>query len=424
MKPLTASADTDADDAIRRRADVRTISVVGVAHGSSHFFHLLLPPLFPFFQADFGLTYAEMGLLVSAFFAVSGTGQAVSGFLVDRWGARPALFGAMLAFMLAALATAAAQNGWWLLLAAVLAGAGNAVFHPADFAILNHRVHPRRLGHAYSTHGLSGNLGWALAPAWMTGLGAATGSWRGACLAAALLAIAVLLLLVSNRDVLESGRVAPAHAHSASRPEEHPLAFLRLPEIWGCFAFFFWSAAALGAIQSLASPALGRQYGLPLSDTALVVSGSMMFGAVGMLLGGFTVSRVARTERTIALALGASALLLAWVGSGQVPAAMAPWLVMLSGFGTGLAGPSRDMLIRRAAPAGATGRVYGTVYSGLDLGFALAAPLFGMLLDRQWPGGIFLGAAACLVIGLGAAHWVGARAQRARSPGFGTPSRA
>jgi MFS family permease len=130
------------------------------------------------------------------------------------------------------------------------------------------------------------------------------------------------------------------------------------------------------------------------------------------VVGGFVVTRMQRLERLIALAMSAAALLLLAAGIGLLPGLLAAAVVALAGFGTGLAGPSRDMLIRRAAPPGATGRVYGTVYSGLDIGFALAAPLFGALLDGGWPNGVFFGAALLLAMGVGSASLVGLRVQR------------
>ena len=81
----------------------------------------------------------------------------------------------------------------------------------------------------------------------------------------------------------------------------------------------------------------------------------------------------------------------------------------LAGVGTGLASPSRDMLIRQAAPPGATGRVYGLVYSGLDVGFATAAPVFGVLLDHGHAAGVLQGAALALFVAVGSAALVGVR---------------
>ncbi len=162
------------------RQEAAIMALIGLAHGTSHFFHLLLPPLFPFFLAEFKVSYFELGKLVTVFFVVSGTGQALSGFVVDKLGPKRVLWVAMLLFMAAAATAACAQSLSGLMCAAVLAGLGNAPFHPADFSVLNHRISPQRLGHAFAVHGISGNLGWAAAPAFLLGVTQLTGDWRWA----------------------------------------------------------------------------------------------------------------------------------------------------------------------------------------------------------------------------------------------------
>ncbi|MFG6466044.1 MFS transporter [Roseateles sp. BYS87W] len=415
---MNATLAASLDAGLQRRRDVTTISTIGVAHGTSHFFHMLLPPLFPAFIQAFGLSYSELGLLVTTFFVISGAGQALSGFVVDRIGARPVLFAAMASFFLASVAAGLAQGFGGLMLAAALAGVGNAPFHPADFTILNKRVSQARLGHAFSVHGISGNLGWALAPVFSIGIAEATGNWRLAYLGTGLVALAVMALLFWQRAAIDDRQGSWGHAKAASgAPSEHAMAFLKLPSVWLCFSFFFWTTAALSAIQSFASPALHQVYGLPLALTAYVVTGYMLAGAAGMVVGGFLVTRVERLERTIAVAMLFAAALLLLTATGWLPGLMAAAVAALAGFGTGLAGPSRDMLIKRAAPPGATGRVYGTVYSGLDIGFALAAPVFGALLDHGQPRGVFAGAALALLLGIGSAAWVGVGlARRAPRP--------
>ena len=399
------------------RGDFTTIGLIGLAHGTSHFFHMLLPPLFPIFIREFGLSYSQLGLLVSLFFVISGVGQALAGFVVDRIGARPVLFGALACFAAAALAAASAQGQGGLMAAAALAGLGNAPFHPADFTILNKRVSAPRLGHAFSIHGITGNLGWAAAPVFLVGIGSLAGSWRAAYLAAALWALAVLILLVLQREAIDDrqGRWAHERAGAAGVAVEHPLAFLRLPSVWLCFSFFFFTTAALAAIQSFAGPALVRSYGLATGSAAFVVTGYMLCGAAGMVVGGFVAARTARLERTIGWAMTFSALLLMGVATGAMPGWLAAAATSLAGVGTGLAGPSRDMLIKRAAPPGATGRVYGTVYSGLDAGFALAAPAFGWLLDHAAPLSVFAAAGVVLLVGMATASLV-ARATARRGP--------
>ena len=411
MPPSPAFSSPPARPAVPLRQDARTIGLVGLAHGSSHFFHLLLPPLFPWLIAEFGFNYSQLGLLVSVFFVVSGVGQALSGFVVDRIGARPVMFASLACFAVAGLLAGMAQGYNGLVLAAALAGLGNAPFHPVDFTILNKRVSPQRLGHGFAVHGISGNLGWAVAPVFMAGITAATGSWRTACVCGGLLALVVLAIMVWNRDALDDRQGAWAHQGAAgsagAAAPEHPLAFLRLRSVWLCFSFFFWTTCALSAIQSFASPALQTMYGLPLSVTSMVVTGYMLFGAAGMVLGGFLVGRVVRLEKTISVCLLASAAALVLVGTGWLPGMAAVAVAALAGIGTGIAGPSRDMLIKRASPPGATGRVYGTVYSGLDLGFSVAAPIFGALLDRGLNGAIFYGSALTLALGVASAGLVG-----------------
>ena len=399
------------------RSDARTIGLIGLAHGSSHFFHLLLPPLFPWLIKDFNYSYAELSVLVSLFFIVSGTGQALAGFLVDKVGARPILFAALSSFIVAGLIAASAQGYPMLLLAAFFAGLGNAPFHPVDFTILNKRVSQKRIGHAFSVHGLSGNIGWGLAPVFMAGITSYTGSWRMACLCGAILAAIILAIMVWNRDALDDRVLVPGSTNdqaakaAAARPvsavPEHPMAFLKLPSVWLCFSFFFWSTCALSAIQTFASPSIQATYSLPLEITAFIVTGFMFCGAAGMLIGGFLVGRVQRLEKVISVCMLGSAAMLALVGTGWLPGMAAVVVASLAGFGTGIAGPSRDMLIKRAAPPGATGRVYGTVYAGLGTGFCVAAPVFGFMLDHQMYHSVFFGAALALVLSVVSAVIVG-----------------
>jgi MFS family permease len=395
--------------------DARTISLVGLAHGTSHFFALMLPTLFPLLKDDFGLRYSELGLLVTTFFVISGIGQATSGFLVDRIGARPVLFAALSCFFGAALIASMSTGYGGLMMAAAVAGLGNSSFHPIDYTILNKRVSQARLGHAFAVHGITGNLGWAAAPVFLTAINLLFGSWRYAAAGAGVWALFVLALLWLQRDAIDDRAGAWAHdevkgaAAVQGVPAEHPLAFMKLGSVWLCFSFFFWSTCALSAIQSFASPALQRMYGLPLSITAFVVTAYMLCGAAGMVAGGFLAGRSERLEKVVAACLIGSAAVLCLVATGLLPGLAAAALTAVAGIGIGLASPSRDMLIKKATPPGATGRVYGTVYSGLDLGFSIASPVFGALLDHGSPSSIFIGAAAALAMGVVSASMVGLR---------------
>lgn len=390
------------------RKDAQVIGLVGLAHGVSHFFHLILAPLFPWLKEAFSLSYAELGFLMTVFFIVSGMGQALAGFVVDRIGARAVLFFGMACLSFSALVLSMAQNYSILLIGSMLAGLGNSVFHPSDFTLLNKKISAPRLGHAFSVHGISGNLGWAAAPLFLTSI-ALLSDWRTALFAAAFLPAAVLLLLVLHRGLLHTEEVKASVVSSAQQTFAggSVLAFMRLPSVWMCFAFFVITALALGGIQSFASPSLREIYGMSLTSASAGFTAYMLASAAGMVWGGFLAAKTTRHDRTIAIAFSLAGCMALLIASGMVTAWMAVVLMGAIGFGAGVAGPSRDLLIRAAAPKNATGRVYGVVYSGLDIGLAASPLLFGALMDANHPASIFIGIGVFQVMAIMTAVGVG-----------------
>jgi MFS family permease len=392
------------------RADARVIALVGLAHGTSHFYHLILAALFPWLKPAFGLSYAELGLLLTAFFVVSGVGQALAGFVVDRVGARRVLFFGMAMLGVSALVLAAAGSYAALLAGALLAGVGNSIFHPADYTLLNQRVSRARLAHGFSVHGISGNIGWAAAPLFMTTV-AAFSSWRTALACAAVLPCAVLAILFLNRAHL---RPEPRPAAAPATGGEGTLSFLRLSAVWMCFAFFFLTAVALGGIQAFASIGLMQLYGISRELATGSYTAYMLASAGGMALGGFVGAGRQDHDRTVAIAFAIAAALALLLGAAVVPGWLALPLMALVGFFSGVAGPSRDLMIRAAAPKNATGRVYGVVYSGLDSGLSVGPALFGLVMDAGHPGWLFAGIALFQALAIVTAAGVGGGTRSAR----------
>ncbi|MGN6388879.1 MAG: MFS transporter [Burkholderiaceae bacterium] len=397
------------------RNDAKVIGLVSVAHGVSHFFHLILAPLFPWLKTAFGLSYAELGLLMTGFFVVSGFAQAAAGFVVDRIGARTVLFGGLGCLALAALVLSTAQHYAMLMAGSMLAGLGNSVFHPADFTLLNRGVSTRRLGHAFSVHGIAGNLGWAAAPVFLAPI-AATAGWRIALLGAACIPLAVIALLAANRHALAAPAETTAARDAATQEQGSAFDFLRLPAIWACFAFFVITAMALGGIQSFAAAGLRAMYGLSLGWSTAAYTGYMLASAVGMLWGGFLAAKTTRHDRTIALGFSAAGVMALVVATGAVPPLLAVFLMGAIGFGAGVANPSRDLLIRGAAPKNATGRVYGVVYSGFDIGLSTGPLLFGALMDAHRPAMVFLLIGIFQLVAILTAVGIGSRTARKAMP--------
>lgn len=371
--------------------DLPVISLVGTAHLGSHFFQLVLPPLFPLLKETLGVGYTELGLLITLFYATSGLAQTPAGVLVDRIGAARVLIGGVTLLGIGALLAAFAPSYWALLPVAVIMGVGNCVFHPADYAILSHRVRPERLARAYSVHTIGGTLGWAVAPPVVLGL-AALVSWRMALLTVGLFGLALAALLLLSRHEIET---EPSHRPASGIGAPALGSLLTVPVLL-CFAYFVLQAVSFTATQSFLPVTLNQLHGTPLEIATAGITAFMLGSSIGTLGGGVLADRTGRLQAIIAGGLVAGAAVMLLIAFVPMPALPLLAAVALAGALTGFTTPSRDMLVRKAAPAGATGRVFGFVYSGLDLGGTVTPAIIGLLLDSHQPLAVLLLVAAVM----------------------------
>lgn len=374
------------------RHDTEVIGLIGLAHLVSHFFQLILAPLFPLLKEEFGVGYAALGLMVSVMYTVSGISQTMAGFIVDRYGARRVLLFGMTTFSLALLLTGLATSYWMLLAVALLAGVGNSVFHPADFAILNAKVNPKRLGYAFSTHGIGGNFGWLAAPVFSIGISTLYG-WRAATIAAGVLGLLITAIIASRPALSGAQSDAGAQRHRAEGARanglKHDMRALISKPVLKCFAFFTFYSMALIGLQTFSVSVITSLYGAPLVAASAALTGFLFGGIIGIVAGGFAAAHSDRHNLVAAFGMLIGAALTLVLASGALPLSLLTGAMTLVGFFTFSTQPSRDILVRGATPAGATGKVYGFVYSGLDLGGSLSPLLFGWMLDQHLPQWVF-----------------------------------
>jgi len=370
--------------AVPVRRDLRVISLIGVAHGSSHYYQLAFVTMLLIVRERVGLSFEEVGLLGALFYAVSGFGQTAAGFAVDRFGARPILAGGLLALGCSLAFMAAAHSFGQFAAIAVLGGLGNSVFHPADFAILNASVDQKRLGRAFSIHGLGGSLGWAAGPA-MYFLDGAVGH-VGAALIGAIPGIVLSVLVFAHRTDLVDHRIK---ARQAAAHQPSPWSLFLQPSILLCLVFFALVAANTVGIQQFAVPAFKSMFGMSQGYAAVCLIVFVLGSASGMLLGGWLADRMHHHERVAAIGLLGAAAFTLPVAMQSVSPFVLPFLLYVAGFAGGTTNPSRDMIVRQATPPGASGKVYGFVYSGLDIGSFLAPLVFGQVMNAGMPAMMF-----------------------------------
>ncbi len=385
---------TEADSPARRQRDYAVIGAVGLVHSTSHVFQFCLPPMFPLLQEEFGMGFAALGSVVAAFYLASGLGQAFVGIFVDRWGGRRVLAAGMALLAGAILAMAFAPAFWMFLPLAVAAGLGNSVFHPADFAILASRVHPSRTGRAFSIHAFGGTLGYVVSPLLLAALGFWLG-WRTALAVGGLYGLVQAAFVYLARDLL--GEAAPAAGAAAKEGiREAAAAFgklLVMPSMLAAFVYLTMTAMSGAGVQTFAAASLAAIHGIEFRAATLAVTLYLVGNAAGILAGGFVADATDRHDQVAAAGLIAAALLLASSVALAPPFAVVLALFAATGMAVGVTSAARDILVKKLAPPGATGRTFGLVYSGFDIGSMLAPLLLGWFLDHGWPEGTLYGIA-------------------------------
>jgi MFS family permease len=369
----------------RRADDIRLVTGVSTAHFVSHFYMLVLPPLFAFVRADYAVSYTEIGLALTMFNAVSAIAQTPAGFLIDRINARMALVAGLL-FGAIGFAVAAAIDSYWVLIVAFgLIGLGNTVYHPADYALLSRHVAPERMSHAYSMHTFAGMLGSAAAPSAVLLMHALYG-WRGAFVgAAALGAMAALLLLFTPGGDTHppAGKTPPATSgHTDWR-------LLMTAPILMNFLFFTIYAFGSFGLQNFSVVALGQLYGTSPVAANSALTGYLLLSALGVLIGGLIAGRMTNHRITAAFGLSATVLAAILIGSIDLGAMLLILVMSLAGLCSGIVMPSRDMIVREVTPPGAFGKVFAFVTTGYHIAGILAPLLFAALLDHGEPRTIF-----------------------------------
>ena len=378
-----------------RAPHLRIVGVIGAAHFVSHYYILLLAPLLPFVRADYDVSYTEIGLALAAFNMVSTALQTPVGFLVDWLGARLLLVAGLLmgagAFVIAGLV-----DSFWVLVAMfALAGVGNAVYHPADYAMLSHHVPHDRIGQAFSVHTFAGMLGSALAPPSLLMMQSAWG-WRGAFIGAGVLGFAAAAILSVVREQTTTSAAAPPRAAN-QKPAGGLRLLLSAPILLNLF-FFALLATISGGLYNYSVAALGALYGTPVTVANAALTGNLLLSAFGVLAGGLVVGRTTRHGMVAAAGLVVMALMTGLIASVDLGSLALIAAMTVAGFFSGVIMPSRDMIVSEITPPGSFGKVFGFVTNGFNIGGIVSPLIFGAIMDHGSPRLVFVSVTAfCLM---------------------------
>ena len=361
---------------------LRTLVLISAAHWVSHFHLMVLPMLFPFLKTQLGVGYIELGFALTVFAVVSGMTQAPMGYLADHVGARKVLLIGLTVGGLALIMLGLNLSYPWLIASAVLLGLANSVYHPADYAILSAHMDEARMGRAFSVHTFAGFLGGAVAPAIVAALVTFAGGHGALILAGAVGPLVALLLIV----------IGIPEASAADRKVEgiHPnKQSIITPTLMVLTAFFMLLALSNAGIANFGVVALMNGYGESFSSANIALTAYLGLSAIGVLAGGLLADRTQRHGQFAAVCFAINAAIVLAIATITLPSLLLAVAMGTAGFLGGVIAPSRDMLVRNAAPAGAAGRAFGIVSTGFNLGGILSPLLFGWIMDQNAPHWVF-----------------------------------
>jgi MFS family permease len=380
-------------DRAETQSELRSLTVISIAHWYSHYVILVPPMLFPLLKKQLGVEFVELGLALTVFAVVSGLTQAPIGYVVDRFGARKLLILGVCLGGASFVMLGMHLSYPWLIASAALLGLANSVYHPSDYALLAANIDGRRIGRAFSIHTFSGFFGGAVAPAVVAALVAIVGG-EGALIASGVLGFVVALLLIALPIPEASAATVAANGETGAGASTSVLT----PAIISLMVFFMLLGLSNSGISTYGVSALMTGYGLQFSTANIALTAYLGASAIGVLAGGYLADRTHRHGDVAAACFASNVVIIALIAMTTPHPALLITMMTVAGFLGGVIAPSRDMLVRKSAPPGAAGRAFGIVSTGFNMSGIVSPLLFAWVMDQSMPRGVFWLAAGFMAL--------------------------
>ena len=363
----------------------RTLALICTGHFMSHFWSITLPALFTVLSQVFNVNFVQLGLMMTVYSIANAVCQIPCGVIVDRYGPKWILVGGIFLNGFAFAGCALAPNYAILLILMLIAGSGQAVFHPADYAVLSALFPKERAGKTYAVHTFMGFSGGAAAPIIVAGM-ASLFNWQVSLAVTGLVGIGVGLLIAALMESPELEASAPAavteHKRESGGSWRTGVSYMLSPTLLLIFGFFVFSSMYMSGIRSFLPSTLTSLFVMSNGTANAMLTAFMTALAIGVLVGGVFADRTSNQGRFINGCMLIGVVLMVLIALFRMPDWVLFLVLIVAGLAQGAVSPSRDKMVREAAPQGSAGKSFAFVSVGLSVGGIVAPLVLGWLLDQ------------------------------------------
>lgn len=407
------------------------VALVSGSHFINHMYLVILPPILTVLTGSFAVGLGALGVAMGVQSLVNTACLLPYGYLSDTRSRTLVLAACLGLGTLGVAIVAAAPSFAWLVVGQAVVGLGVAGHHPVHFPLLSDATPESYRGRAFSVHGFAGSMGFAAAPAIITGVLAAGYSWRAALgLVAGVGAVYGLVTVLAlwrfvdgsvTRPALVEGNAAAAggaddagtgdtgaaeRMHAALEGFRDRVAELTdSPAVVALAALALVSSTAAWGVTSYAAAFLENGYGVSQGVANLALTGMFVASAVMILVGG-TLADVVAPGPVMVTSYALVTLVVGVLATGLLPALVAVGAVVLVGGVRSPSAPARSTLADRISARADLGQNFAAITVGIMLGSAVAPTVFGVVIERAGYRTAFALVAGIAALALGLTLWV------------------
>ena len=357
------------------------LALITIGHGLTHWYPATFYLLLPLIGNELGLSYSQIGLIITCQYIASALANIPGGMMVDTIGRKGVLMAVSLFWVGFPYLLIGFTHGYAMLLVCVaLVGFGNSLWHPTAIPTLGQR-YPARKGLVLSVHGMGGNVGDAIAPL-VVGAALLVFSWREVVVMNVVPGLVVALLMFVYLGGMRMGaKHASAQPQSLQSYLQGLRALLRNRALILLSTGSTFRAMTQTALLTFLPVYLANDMGYSPMWVGASLFALQAAGFAAAPVAGHLSDRMGRKHIAISSMATTAVVLVAMALTGGSPAFVA--LIAVLGFFLYALRPVIQAWMLEATPKNMGGSAIGVLFGAQAVGAAIGPLIAGIVADRH-----------------------------------------